>query len=196
MTPAIQPVTPAVTLMTSEEAREWLARGTSLVADAAEWYREGDEREAWRALGYGSIRECVATELRLEGHSYREIGELMGVGKTTVARDIAGVPSGTPVLPERVAGRDGKTYPAVRQAPTRDAVRRHFTSEPPTPPAFARHEGEASGAYGAAFLALRQAMFYDACVVAAELNDFEREVARRNLPGMVAWLQKLQGELA
>lgn len=54
-------------------------------------------------------RELVA-HLRGEGYSYRAIGEALNVGLGTVHRDAAGVPSGTP-QPERVVGRDGKSYP-------------------------------------------------------------------------------------
>ena len=43
------------------------------------------------------------------GMSTRQIGNALGVGKSTIDRDLAGVPDGTPE-PRRVQGSDGKTY--------------------------------------------------------------------------------------
>lgn len=63
-------------------------------------------------------RREIARELRSRGWSLRQIADRVGVGKSTVARDLKGVPSGTPVdgpdPPESVKGADGKRYPATR----------------------------------------------------------------------------------
>jgi ParB-like chromosome segregation protein Spo0J len=79
-------------------------------------------------------RRELALRLRQEGKSYREIGDRLGIGKSTAQRDLqdaggkslppdpasdeeakesaaSGVPFGTP---ETVRGRDGKQYPAQR----------------------------------------------------------------------------------
>lgn len=64
-------------------------------------------------------RELVAA-LTAEGMSTRAIAPIVGVGKSTVDRDIdAPVPSGTPVPRPAITGRDGKSY----------------TPPPPKPPA-------------------------------------------------------------
>jgi hypothetical protein len=52
--------------------------------------------------------------LRQRGLSVRWISEHTGIPKSTVGRQIAGVPSGTP---ERIQGRDGKVYEAVHRTP-------------------------------------------------------------------------------
>lgn len=57
-------------------------------------------------------RRDVAAALRGQGHSLRAIAGALGVGKSTVERDLATVPSGT--VPERVTGLDGKSRPARR----------------------------------------------------------------------------------
>ena len=56
------------------------------------------------------VRQARALQLRQEGKSLREIGETLGVGKDTVARDLSGVAHETPGA---ITGKDGKTYPAV-----------------------------------------------------------------------------------
>jgi hypothetical protein len=50
--------------------------------------------------------------MREAGHSLRAIRNALGVAVTTVHRDLAGVPDGT--TPERIAGKDGKSYPSRR----------------------------------------------------------------------------------
>jgi transposase-like protein len=56
----------------------------------------------------------VVQALREEGHSIRAIAGAVGVGVGQVHRDLAGVPSGTPVATQ---GLDGKTYPAKPASP-------------------------------------------------------------------------------
>ena len=59
------------------------------------------------------LRQQIVAELREDGESIREIADAIGVPKSTVADDIAQV-SGTGHLeePEKVTGKDGKTYSA------------------------------------------------------------------------------------
>jgi ParB-like chromosome segregation protein Spo0J len=57
-------------------------------------------------------RRQVVADLREQGHSLRAIAGAVGVGKSQVERDIAGVPQGTPL--DHSIGRDGKKYPARR----------------------------------------------------------------------------------
>lgn len=52
--------------------------------------------------------------MRQRGWSLRRIADELGVGHATVARDLAGVSSGTPAA---IDGADGKTYRALRPAP-------------------------------------------------------------------------------
>jgi hypothetical protein len=69
-------------------------------------------------------RELVA-HLRAEGHSYRAIGEALGVSHTQARSDSSGVKD-FPPEPERIVGRDGKSYPT--STPTSQPV------APPSPP--------------------------------------------------------------
>lgn len=59
-------------------------------------------------------RKKVARTLRQRGWSYRRVADELGAGSSTIKRDLAGVPDGTP---DRVTGRDGRHYAAV-QPPT------------------------------------------------------------------------------
>ena len=66
-------------------------------------------------------REVVA-HLRQNGHSYRAIGEALGVSHPTVMKDAA--ESGgndLPPQPETVRGTDGKQYPATRRVTERES---------------------------------------------------------------------------
>ena len=75
-----------------------------------------------RHLEVDQRRELVA-HLRLEGHSYRAIGEALNVDPKTAWSDAQrGVEDSTPE-PERIVGRDGKSYPTATPA-----------SPPPAPP--------------------------------------------------------------
>ena len=53
-------------------------------------------------------------ELRAQGLSVRTIAERTGIPRSTVADRLAGLPDAPP---ERVTGRDGRHYPAVRRSP-------------------------------------------------------------------------------
>ena len=66
-------------------------------------------------------RRPVVIALREEGHSYRAIGNALGVSEKTAWKDIEASPV-TPVTPGRSTGLDGKTYPASR--PAAEAPRR------------------------------------------------------------------------
>lgn len=63
-------------------------------------------------------RKAVVLDLRREGHSVRAIAGALGVGKSTVARDLDEqreiVPPGTISEPERVVRQGGGSYPARR----------------------------------------------------------------------------------
>ena len=63
-----------------------------------------------RHLSRAQRTELVA-KLREQGWSLRRIGEVVGAHHETVRADLAGVENPTP---ERVAGRDSKSYPARR----------------------------------------------------------------------------------
>lgn len=89
---------------------------------------QAESGKAWQALGYQSWTAYVQSEFaesltRLQraeripvvqklsstGMSTRAIASVVGAGKSTVDRDLAGVPDGTPA-PAPVTGIDGKTY--------------------------------------------------------------------------------------
>ncbi|MGD0284821.1 MAG: DNA methyltransferase [Acidimicrobiales bacterium] len=61
-------------------------------------------------------RRTLVARLRTEGWSVRRIAEVVGAGRSTVNRDVAGVPDGTPG-PEIVTGADEKSYPVRRPRP-------------------------------------------------------------------------------
>lgn len=75
-------------------------------------------------------REIVA-HLRGEGHSYRAIGEALGVSHQQAKRDVesAGV---TDVTPDRTTGTDGKQYPATRPAKVTERESTSTTYEGPS----------------------------------------------------------------
>lgn len=60
-------------------------------------------------------RRSVVAALREQGHSTRAIANAVGVDKKQVQRDLEEV--GTVSPPDRVTGKDGKSYPATRRAP-------------------------------------------------------------------------------
>lgn len=103
--------------------------GLAKVADLLEKAKAG---EVWRPLGYSSWttymedefktdlaairaateRADVAKALTEAGMSLRSAAKALGVGKSTVARDLAEVSqNGTPAERPPATGRDGKTYP-------------------------------------------------------------------------------------
>jgi hypothetical protein len=99
----------------------------------------GLEAGDWETLGYQSpaawykdltdvgqmppeVRQRLADAMRGQGWSLRSIADELGVGKDTVARDLAQVSHGE--TPGRVTGADGKTYPASRP---RIVVTEHIT---------------------------------------------------------------------
>lgn len=66
-------------------------------------------------------KQRVALSWRQRGWSYRRISDALGVGVATAHRWIpeqeSGVPSGTPEMPGRVIGKDGKSYGAIAPKP-------------------------------------------------------------------------------
>lgn len=83
---------------------------------------DGEAREIARTLNADrrqltvEQRREVVSVLREQGHSLRAIGGAVGVTKSQVERDLAGVPDGTPAA--ETIGRDGKRYPARRTVVT------------------------------------------------------------------------------
>ncbi len=69
----------------------------------------------------GDERRELVSSLAQSGMGTRAIAKATGVGKSTVARDLAGVPDGTPE--REVTGTDGKTY--VVPATTSSTVKRN-----------------------------------------------------------------------
>lgn len=57
------------------------------------------------------MRREVVADLREQGHSLRAIAGAVGVDKETVRKDLSPV---DPSTPDRIVGRDGKSYPATR----------------------------------------------------------------------------------
>jgi ParB-like chromosome segregation protein Spo0J len=63
-------------------------------------------------------RRAVVLQIKVDGgHSNRQIAEALGVSEPTVRRDLAkvsGASPDAPELPDRVTGKDGKSYPSRR----------------------------------------------------------------------------------
>ena len=74
-------------------------------------------------------RKAAAATLREEGHSLRAIGGALGVSEGTIRADLKQVRSATHLTPDRVTGRDGKTYPA-RPKPRRRRTKRARAERP------------------------------------------------------------------
>ena len=72
-------------------------------------------------------RELVAS-LREEGHSLRAIAGAVGVSKSQVEKDVKKVSTGghltvVPEVPEKVKGKDGKSYPSSRPVAAKPAAK-------------------------------------------------------------------------
>jgi hypothetical protein len=122
---------------------------------------EASELHDWRTLGYSTWKDYVNTEfgealhrlcredrretvllLSRTGLSTRAIAPIVGVGKSTIDRDLSGVPDGTPdddqldeaiaaikkITSTNVLGIDGKSYTRPAPAPPR-ARRRALTDQ-------------------------------------------------------------------
>lgn len=136
----------AIEPMSKEEAQAATQRVRLALNMAVESAAELYHRQGWQALGYESWeafcdgefgtklklavgeRQELVGSLRRAGMSTRAIGKMLGVGKGTVARDAAAAPNGAP---DRVAGVDGKAYPAAagRPAPEPDPDEYHREAE-------------------------------------------------------------------
>src|SRR5438445_69346 len=110
-------------------------RSEKVVVDDADVKAYIDSRNLHRRHLTREQRQARVQAMRADGESVRRIATTLGVGSSTVQRDItdsksaAGVPNGTPETNLRsstsedatsfeapkVAGRDGKSYPANRQ---------------------------------------------------------------------------------
>lgn len=78
-------------------------------------------------------RRELVSELADEGMSTRAIAPIVGVGDSTVQRDLADAPSGAPdAEPRQITGRDGKTYsapsPSEAPKPRAESIVSQFTS--------------------------------------------------------------------
>jgi hypothetical protein len=114
-------------------ARRLVAKITASWQEMADAVVQLWQGQGWLALGYDSWDDLCAAELSLklqlpigarhsivgsmtkQGMSTRAIGSALGVGKSTVQRDLEqAVPNGTPA---RIIGRDGNRYPPRRIEP-------------------------------------------------------------------------------
>lgn len=101
----------------AESASERLLWLLALLRRAVTVADEAEAREIARSLNEDrramskAERLPVETHLREQGHSYRAIAGAVGVDVAQVHDDLAGVDHSTP---DRVTGRDGKSYPAHR----------------------------------------------------------------------------------
>jgi hypothetical protein len=70
-------------------------------------------------------RLVLATDLRKDGLSFRQIAEILNVHHETVRRQLGGVANATGELPAKVKGKDGKEYAAkvVRKPKTRTTAK-------------------------------------------------------------------------
>jgi Trp operon repressor len=69
-------------------------------------------------------RLALATELRKDGLSLRQIADILNVGHATVSRILATVPPGTVEFPDKITGKDGKQRSAkiIRKPKTRTTI--------------------------------------------------------------------------
>ncbi|MBT2429405.1 hypothetical protein J7F02_28265 [Streptomyces sp. ISL-112] len=145
-----------ITVPTHEEARTLTDRIKIAVEGTWQLIREAYTSEAWRVLGYDTWdayctaefgdtrlklpreeRQDVVASLRDSGLSVRAIASATSLGKGTVERDLAGVPSGTPGT-RSVLGTDGRVYAGSRSgvasnvwtAPQADVVDAEIVDEP------------------------------------------------------------------
>ncbi|MHC4757887.1 MAG: helix-turn-helix domain-containing protein [Planctomycetota bacterium] len=73
-------------------------------------------------------RLALATELRKDGLSYRQIAEILNVHHETVRRALGGVANATGEFPDKVVGKDGKEYSAKRQCKPKTTRNRSQTN--------------------------------------------------------------------
>ncbi|QTD97021.1 hypothetical protein [Streptomyces cyanogenus] len=142
-----------IALPTQEEARALTDRIKIAVEGTWQLIREAYTTRTWAVLGYDTWdayctaefgetrlrlpreeRQEVVASLRDSGLSVRAIASATGVGRGTVERDLAGVPSGTPGT-RSVVGTDGRVY-AQSRASDADIVDAELVDEParPEPP--------------------------------------------------------------
>lgn len=127
----------------AERIRNGMRTYIATLKDIADAYKERD----WLTLDYKSWDDYVSSEfsdtrlklsrddrqkaveaLRIAGLTHRAIGSVLGVSKNTITKDVRQVSqSGTAtqssvVLPDRVQGLDGKSYPVITRRPDPDDV--------------------------------------------------------------------------
>jgi hypothetical protein len=128
--------TDLILTMTAERAHELTRLLQEDCSTLTEHVTEAYLGRVWEFEGYDTWEDYCAgekihvpreyiPELHEAGMSSRAIAPVAGVSHMTAARDLAGVTNVTPELepeadeaePERVTGRDGKSYPKSRAVP-------------------------------------------------------------------------------
>ena len=69
----------------------------------------------------------LATELRKDGLSYRQIAEILNIGHATVSRILGTVPDETADFPDKIIGKDGKKHPAKKPKPKKCIIAKNLT---------------------------------------------------------------------
>jgi hypothetical protein len=98
-------------IITAYAERAWAALGYPSWADYCQTEFESDCVKL-----HGDARVKVAVRLKESGMSNRAIAVSLGIGKDTVARDLATTGANAPML-DRVTTSDGRSYPATRSKP-------------------------------------------------------------------------------
>jgi hypothetical protein len=98
-------------IITAYAERAWAALGYPSWADYCQTEFESDCVKL-----HGDARVKVAVRLKESGMSNRAIAVSLGIGKDTVARDLATIGANAPML-DRVTTSDGRSYPATRSKP-------------------------------------------------------------------------------
>jgi hypothetical protein len=99
-------------IITAYAERAWAALGYPSWADYCQTEFESDCIKL-----HGDARVKVAVRLKDSGMSNRAIAVSLGIGKDTVARDLATIGANAP-MPNRVTTSDGRSYPATRPKPS------------------------------------------------------------------------------
>lgn len=159
--------------LTQDQALFITSKISEHVNTAWELIKRAYHGRAWEVLGYptwdeycqaefgGSRirlpreeRQEVVASLREAGLSVRAIAAATGLGKSTVDRDVAGVPNGTPAR-AAVTGIDGKTY-QPRPAAVAEPADESNPVPRPDPFAVPVDEGDESAARRQVTVAVRE----------------------------------------
>ena len=103
-----------------------LGRSSLLVVSYIPLFLTQTWQRAFVTSAVNDKKDNLSTTLT-KSYTPPQIGEASGVGKTTVQRELSGVPNGTP---ETVKGKDGKEYPATKpKTQILDSYLRCYTQE-------------------------------------------------------------------